>query len=57
LDRARACATESAREILSEAALIGKAASLNLEIELADETGHKILVIPVGHASGTETQG
>jgi hypothetical protein len=57
LESARTHAVEGARDILSEAAQSGKAASINLKLEVADELGHTILVVPVGHAAGTDTQG
>lgn len=56
LKSAHAHAVESAREVLSEAALSGKAASLKLKIEVADGAGRTIMVVPVGQATGTETQ-
>ena len=56
LEAVRHYAIESAREILSEAALSGTAGSLNHKIEVTDETGRTILTIPVGHATGTDTQ-
>jgi hypothetical protein len=56
LDAARQEAVANAREILSEAALSGQAASLDREIEVADEAGKSVLKIPIGHVTGTETQ-
>lgn len=53
---ARAEAIGSAREILSQAALVGKAASLNLQVEVVDEAGEVVLIVPVGHATGTDSQ-
>ena len=41
LEAVRLQAIESARELLSEAALSGKAASLNQQIEVVDESGRK----------------
>ena len=49
-------AVESARELLSDAARRGKAGSLNLQIEVMDESGRTVLIMPVGHATGTESQ-
>jgi hypothetical protein len=49
-------AIETARQILSDAARSGKAASLNLVVEVLDETGEMVLTVPVGHAIGTEAQ-
>jgi hypothetical protein len=56
LDEVRKAATEGARDMLGEAALSGKAASLRQRIEVADETGKTVLTVPVGHATDTETQ-
>ena len=56
LEAVRRYAIESARELLSEAALSGKAGSLRQQIEVLDEGGRTILIMPVGHATGTETQ-
>ena len=56
LDEAREAAMEGARDILSEAALSGKAASLQTRIEVTDESGKTVLTIPVGRATGTEAQ-
>jgi uncharacterized protein DUF6894 len=56
LDAVRSYAIESARELLSQAVLNGRAASLHQQIEVADETGRTVLTMPVGHAMGTETQ-
>jgi hypothetical protein len=56
MEAVRLEAIESAREILSEAALSGKAGSLRQQIEVSDEAGQTILTIPVGHAAGTESQ-
>ena len=53
---ARRYAVESARQLLSEAALAGKAASLRQQIEVQDETGRTVLTIAVGHAADTDTQ-
>jgi hypothetical protein len=56
LDAAHQEAVASAREILSEAAFSGQAASLDREIEVADEAGKTVLINPVGRVTGTETQ-
>jgi hypothetical protein len=56
LDAARQEAIASAREILSEAAFSGEAASLDRKIEVADEAGETVLTIPIGRVTGTETQ-
>jgi hypothetical protein len=55
-DAVRAEAIESARHLLSAAVLNGTAATLNLQIEVADERGKTVLIVPVGRAVGTETQ-
>jgi hypothetical protein len=56
LDAAREAALDGARDILSEAALSGKAASLRARVEVTDESGKTVLTIPVGHATDTEAQ-
>jgi hypothetical protein len=49
-------AIDSARAILSEAALSGKAGNLDQQVEVMNEAGTTVLTVPVGHAVGTETQ-
>ena len=56
MEAVRSYAIQSARELLSQAALNGKAASLRQQIEVLDERGQTLLTIPVGHATDTETQ-
>ena len=56
LEAARGYAIESARQLLSQAALRGTAASLHQLIQVLDEGGQTVLAIPVGHATGTESQ-
>jgi Domain of unknown function (DUF6894) len=56
LDDVRREAIESARQILSEAALNGTAASLDVQIEVMNEQGNMVMTVPVGRAVGTETQ-
>jgi hypothetical protein len=56
LEAVRHYAIQSAREILSEAALSGSAGSLNQHLEVLDERGQTVLTMPVGHAEVTETQ-
>lgn len=56
LDAVRLYAVESARELLNEAALGGKAGSLHQQIEVVDMLGHTVLTMPVGIATGTESQ-
>jgi hypothetical protein len=46
----------AARQILCAAALTGVAASLQVQIEVVDETGMTVLIMPVGHATGSESQ-
>ena len=55
-DAVRDEAIESARHLLSQAALAGNAGRLNLTIEVRDETGKVVLTMPVGRATGTEAQ-
>jgi hypothetical protein len=56
LNAVRRLAIESARQILSEAVLSGKAGSLRQQIEVVDASGITVLTMPVGHAVDTETQ-
>lgn len=56
LEAVRLEAIEAARDILSEAALSGHAGSLNQQIEVVDEAGHTVVTMPVGRATGTQTQ-
>jgi hypothetical protein len=56
LNAVRGEAIESARQLLSAAVLNGTAASLNLQVEVADERGEIVLTVPVGRAVGTEAQ-
>ena len=49
-------AIEAARELLSQAVLSGKAASLNQQIEVFDDAGKRALTMPVGRAIDTESQ-
>lgn len=49
-------AIEAARDILSDAALSGKAGSLNQQIEVVDEADRTVVIMQVGRATGTETQ-
>ena len=56
MEAVRLEALDSVRQILSEAARSGKAGSLRQQVEVSDETGRTILTMPVGHATGTETQ-
>ena len=56
IEQVRSEAIQSAREILSNAALSGKAGSLNQQIEVMDEAGTMVLTMPIGRAIGTESQ-
>ena len=56
VEQVRSEAIQSAREILSNAALSGKAGSLNTQIEVTDEAGTMVLNLPVGRATGTDSQ-
>lgn len=56
LEAVRVYAIESARDLLSEAAFSGKAASLHQQIEVVDASGRTVLTMPVGNATGTESQ-
>ena len=53
---ARSYAIESARQLLSQAVLSATAFSLHQQIEVVDEAGRTVLTMPVGRATGTETQ-
>ena len=46
----------AARHILCAAALTGVAASLQVQIQVVDEAGKTVLIMPVGHAIGSESQ-
>jgi hypothetical protein len=56
LEAARLEAIEGARDILSEAVLSGTAGSLRQQIEVTDESGRTVLIVPIGHATDTESQ-
>jgi hypothetical protein len=56
LEAARAHAIQCARELLSEAALSGKAGSLNQQIEVTDKSGRTVLIMPIGHATDVDSQ-
>ena len=49
-------AVQAARQILSAAALTGVAASLQVQIEVIDKDGETVLIMPVGHTAGSESQ-
>jgi hypothetical protein len=56
LKAVRLHAIETVRELLSEAALRGKASSLCQQIEVRDEGGKTVLTLSVGRATDTEAQ-
>jgi hypothetical protein len=56
LKAVRRDAVLAARQILCAAALTGVAASLRVQIEVVDEAGRTVLIMPVGHANGSESQ-
>ena len=56
LEAVRAVVLESAREVLSQAVLKGTAASLDIQIEVEDERGQRLLVMPVGRVVDTVSQ-
>ncbi len=56
LEAVKADAVEAARQILCAAALSGTAASLRVQIEVFDEAGRTVLIMPVGYAIGSESQ-
>jgi hypothetical protein len=49
-------AVRAARQILCAAALTGTAGSLQIQIEVVDQAGQTVLIMPVGHAIGSESQ-
>jgi hypothetical protein len=56
LEAVKTDAVLAARQILCAAALCGTAASLQVQIEVVDEAGETVLIMPVGHAAGSESQ-
>ena len=56
MDAVRIEAFACARDILSEAAWSGKAATLNQQIEVSNEASEIVLTVPVGRVIGTESQ-
>ena len=56
LEAVRSYAFESARQLLSQAVLSGKAGSVRQQIQVLDEGGRTVLTTPIGHATGTDTQ-
>ena len=56
MDAVRIEAFACARDILSEAAWSGKAATLSQQIEVSNAAGKIVLTVPVGRVIGTESQ-
>ena len=56
LEAVKRDAVQAARLILCAAALCETAASLKVQIEVVDEAGDTVLIMPVGHAAGSESQ-
>ena len=56
LEAVKRDAVQAARLILCAAALCGTAAGLQVQIEVVDEAGDTVLIMPVGHATGSESQ-
>ena len=56
LEAVRTVVLESAREVLSQKVLKGTAASLDIQIEVEDEKGQRLLVMPVGRVVDTGSQ-
>ena len=56
LEAVKKNAVWGARQILCAAALRGTAARLQVQIEVVDKAGQTILIMPVGHATGSESQ-
>ena len=57
LAAARLCATDSVRQILSEAVLAGTAGSINTRIEVQDGAGKPLFSVRCGHVVDSDTQG
>ena len=56
LETARTHAVEGARQALSDAVRKGKAASFDAQIEIQDQHGQTLLLVPCGRVVGTPTQ-
>ena len=56
LEAVKTDAVRGARQILSAAAITGTAGSLRIQIEVVDEAGKTVLIMPVGHATGSDSQ-
>ena len=56
LEAVQAVVLESAREVLSQEVLKGTAASLDIQIEVEDERGQRLLVMPIGRVVDTVSQ-
>jgi hypothetical protein len=56
LEAVKRDAIQAARQILCAAASKGTAGRLQIQIEVVDEAGGIILIMPVGHAIGSESQ-
>jgi hypothetical protein len=57
LESAKLEAMEGAREILSAAALAGKAANFDTKIEVQDEAGKSLFTVRCGRVVEADTQG
>jgi hypothetical protein len=56
LEAARTHVVEGARQALSDTVRKGKAASFDAEIQIQDQHGQTLLVVPCGRVVGTPTQ-
>ena len=56
LEAAGSHAAEGARQALSDAVRKGKAASFDAQIEIQDQHGQTLLLVPCGRVVGTPTQ-
>lgn len=56
LEAVKTDAVWAARQILCAAALRGTAGRLRVQIEVVDEAGRTVLIMPVGHAVGSSSQ-
>ncbi len=56
LEAVRTVVLESARQVLSQEVLKGTAAGLDIQIEVEDERGQRLLVVPVDRVVDTVSQ-
>ncbi len=56
LEAVKTDAIQAARQILDAATSRGTADRLRVQIEIVDEAGRTVLIMPVGYAVGTDSQ-